>query len=189
MEGDTPAEVAEWETAAGENEEDASVSDYDVGSEALDRFSIALGGKACLPVLLERIGQLAASANWKERHAALIAISQAGEGCAKQLSKQLGSVVQMVVANLQDPHPRVRWAAVNTIGQMATDFGPALQRQFHALLVPPLIATMRVRAACHALRSPPRACRARVGGWMLGGRACACVCARVRGGGGGGRAG
>ena len=57
-----------------------------------------------------------------------MAVSQIGEGCAKQIQQSLGDVIQMVLANFRDPHPRVKWAAINTIGQMATDFGPDLQR-------------------------------------------------------------
>ena len=29
-------------------------------------------------------------------------------------------------------HPRVRYAACNAVGQMCTDFGPTLQKLFHA---------------------------------------------------------
>lgn len=80
--------------------------------------------------------------DWKRRHAALIAISQAGEGCAVQLRRQLANVVAMVVANLSDSHARVRWAAVNTIGQMCTDFGPELQEAYHEQLLPALCGSM-----------------------------------------------
>ncbi|KAG8470763.1 hypothetical protein KFE25_009184 [Diacronema lutheri] len=141
LEGDTPDELDEWEKAAF-GEDTSEISDYDVGSEALDRFAVALGGKLCLPIILEQVGQLAQSADWKRRHAALMAISQAGEGCSKQLSRQLGAVVAMVVANLADAHARVRWASVNTIGQMCTDFGPQLQETYHSQLLPALCAAM-----------------------------------------------
>lgn len=128
------------QAAGAEDEED--VTDFDVGSEALDRFAVALGGKACLPVILEQVQVFAQSADWKQRHAALMAISQGGEGCASQLRRQLNNVVAMVVANLADTHARVRWAAVNTIGQLCTDFGPELQEAYHAELLPALCRAM-----------------------------------------------
>lgn len=34
----------------------------------------------------------------------------------------------------------MRWAAVNALGQMSTDFGPKLQRQFHKDIAPRLAA-------------------------------------------------
>jgi hypothetical protein len=36
----------------------------------------------------------------------------------------------------------VRWAAVNAVGQMATDFGPKLQRLFHKEIMPRLVQTL-----------------------------------------------
>lgn len=123
-------------------EDETEITDYDVGSEAIDRFAVALGGKLCLPIILEQVTQLATSSDWKQRHAALMAISQSGEGCAKQLQRQLAEVVRMVVANLVDAHARVRWAAVNTIGQMCTDFGPEMQETYHAQLLPAVCAVM-----------------------------------------------
>lgn len=45
---------------------------------------------------------------------------------------------QGAITYLQDPHPRVRYAACNAIGQMSTDFAPVLQKQFHATVVPTL---------------------------------------------------
>lgn len=118
------------------------MTDFDVGSEALDRFAVALGGKICLPIILEQVQIFAQSTDWKQRHAALMAISQGGEGCAPQLRRQLNNVVAMVVANLSDVHARVRWAAVNTIGQLCTDFGPELQEAYHAQLLPALCGAM-----------------------------------------------
>ena len=48
----------------------------------------------------------------------------------------------MVLNSFQDPHPRVRWAAINAIGQLATDLGPDLQVQYHQRLLPALAAAM-----------------------------------------------
>lgn len=37
----------------------------------------------------------------------------------------------MVLNSFQHPHPRVRWAAINAIGQLSTDLGPVLQTQYN----------------------------------------------------------
>ena len=58
-----------------------------MGEEALDRISIALGGKTMVPVLFSKIQEMFKSADWKQRHAALMAISQSGEGCEAQMEK------------------------------------------------------------------------------------------------------
>ena len=58
------------------------------------------------------------------------------------MTKSLESVVNMVLNSFQDPHPRVRWAAINAIGQLSTDLGPDLQEQFHQRVLPSLVGAM-----------------------------------------------
>ena len=44
---------------------------------------------------------------------------------------------------LQDPHPKVRWAACQAVGQMCTDLGPDIQNDEHATIVPALTQVMK----------------------------------------------
>lgn len=90
-----------------------------------------------------------------------MALSAIGEGCHQQMEGILNEIVNFVLLFLQDPvsviqfiiskhfhfcscdyfliiwgqlifqHPRVRYAACNAIGQMATDFAPGFQKKFH----------------------------------------------------------
>lgn len=48
----------------------------------------------------------------------------------------------MVLNSFHDSHPRVRWAAINAIGQLSTDLGPDLQNQYHRRVLPALAAAM-----------------------------------------------
>ena len=52
VEGDSPEELQEWEQEE-EDDEKTEITNYDVGEEALDRISIALGGKTMAPQLVE----------------------------------------------------------------------------------------------------------------------------------------
>ena len=84
-----------------------------------------------------------------------------------------------------DPHPRVRWAACQALGQLCTDLGPDLQEEQHARVMPALLALMddfsspRVQAhACAALVNFAGGSSA---GCAWGGAGCAaatgaCVC-------------
>lgn len=56
--------------------------------------------------------------------------------------KNLEQVVSMVLNSFNHSHPRVRWAAINAIGQLSTDFGPDLQNQYHQRVLPALAAAM-----------------------------------------------
>lgn len=49
--------------------------------------------------------------------------------CSGYLTLLLEDIVKTVVSHVQ--HPRVRYAACNAIGQMATDFAPTFQKKFH----------------------------------------------------------
>lgn len=132
----------EWYEEA-EDEESKEYTLFACGQESLDRIAIALGGKAVLPVAESIIPQfLNNEHSWVHRHAALLALSQIGEGCQKQIEQKLGRVISLALERFRDPHPRVRWAAINCIGQMCTDFGPNIQSEYHGQIVPHLIAVM-----------------------------------------------
>lgn len=127
-----------------EDEDDSSdYTLFDCGQESLDRLAISLGGKAVLPVAEQIIPiYLRNDQSWVHRHAALLAISQIGEGCQKQIEAKLQDMITPALMMFRDPHPRVRWAAINCIGQMCTDFGPRIQADFHEPIVNSLIGVM-----------------------------------------------
>ena len=52
------------------------------------------------------------------------------------------SVLPDVIRFVSDAHPRVRFAAITCLGQLASDFCPDLQAQAHALVVPALIQNL-----------------------------------------------
>ena len=59
------------------------------------------------------------------------------------LSQQLKEIVGLVLrfAN-DDPHPRVRYAAINALGQLSNDQGPRLQNEHHAGVVGALLRAL-----------------------------------------------
>ncbi|KAL9455439.1 hypothetical protein AB3S75_010793 [Citrus x aurantiifolia] len=125
-----------------EDEDAGESSNYSVGQECLDRLAIALGGNTIVPVASEQLPAYLAAPEWQKHHAALIALAQIAEGCAKVMVKNLEQVLSMVLNSFRDPHPRVRWAAINAIGQLSTDLGPDLQNQFHQQVLPALAGAM-----------------------------------------------
>ncbi|GFY98998.1 ARM repeat superfamily protein [Actinidia rufa] len=131
-----------WHSAESEDEDAGETSNYGVGQECLDRISIALGGNTIVPVASELLASYLAAPEWQKHHAALIALAQIAEGCSKVMIKNLEQVVNLVLNSFQDPHPRVRWAAINAVGQLSTDLGPDLQVQYHQRLLPALAAAM-----------------------------------------------
>ncbi|CAN6454217.1 unnamed protein product [Victoria cruziana] len=131
-----------WHTADSEEEDAGESSNYSVGQECLDRLAISLGGNTIVPVASELLSAYLAAPEWQKHHAALITLAQIAEGCSKVMIKNLEQVVSMVLNSFQDPHPRVRWAAINAIGQLSTDLGPDLQTQYHQRVLPALASAM-----------------------------------------------
>ncbi|CAL1373149.1 unnamed protein product [Linum trigynum] len=131
-----------WHTAETEDEDAGESSNYSVGQECLDRLAISLGGNTIVPVASEQLPVYFSAPEWQKHHAALIALAQIAEGCSKVMLKNLEQVVNMVLNSFQHPHPRVRWAAINAIGQLSTDLGPDLQNQYHQRVLPALAASM-----------------------------------------------
>lgn len=142
----------EWYTACS-NERDEDEPDA-IGASALDRISNALGGKVLLPILMDELTEMLRRPEWQARHAALMAFSNAGEGCHDQLVRVLDQIVNGILNFLADPHPRVRHAACNAIGQMATDFSPEFENKFHGQVVPALcrllIDSSNIRVQAHS---------------------------------------
>ena len=83
-------------TEVGEDDEDGSIwtsqddlsnadedeEIYSASKHSLDRLALKLGGEVVLPKLFLWLPQLASSTQWRERHAALMALSNVAEGCA-----------------------------------------------------------------------------------------------------------
>ncbi|GAA35800.2 importin-5 [Clonorchis sinensis] len=92
--------------------------------------------------LLKMMTEMDEETDWKQRYAGLMAISACSEGSSKLMETMLGSVLEAVVPRLADPHPRVRYAACNSVGQMASDFGPKLQKAHHTLVLPALVQVL-----------------------------------------------
>ena len=135
----------EWHTCDKEEDGDAGEGErYEVGQECLDRVAIALGANSVLPCAARTVPALLADASdWRKRHAALVAMAQIAEGCVKGMLKDVnGAIAPCVQAATSDPHARVRWAAVNGIGQLCTDLGPKMQEKAHAQVLPALLGAM-----------------------------------------------
>lgn len=126
----------DWHTTYS-NEKDEDEIDA-IGETALDRISNSLGGKFLLPIMLEQIFTLLNRPEWQARHAGLMALSCSGEGCRDEIMKNLDKMANGVIGYLDDQHPRCRYAACNTIGQMATDFAPEFEKKLHSKVIPAL---------------------------------------------------
>ncbi|CUA71113.1 Ran-binding protein 6 [Rhizoctonia solani] len=121
----------------------------------LDRAAVALG-KALLPVAFRDIPGMLGSPEWGVRHAGLMAIAAVAEGTYQVLELEVGKVVELVVPMFADPHPRVRFAACQCIGQLCTDMQEIFQQKYTKEILSCLIPAMdapEARVHCHAAKA------------------------------------
>ncbi|KAK1087943.1 importin subunit beta-3 [Friedmanniomyces endolithicus] len=132
---------------------DESDSNHVSGEQTMDRLANKLGGQTILPPTFNWLPRMIASSAWRDRHAALMAISAISEGCRELMEGELDKVLDLVVPALRDSHPRVRWAGCNALGQMSTDFKGTMQTKYHQIVLPsliPVLAASEPRVQSHA---------------------------------------
>ena len=119
----------------------------------MDRLANKLGGPVVLPPTFNWLPRMMTSTSWRDRHAALMAISAISEGCRDLMLGELDKVLDLVVPALRDSHPRVRWAGCNALGQMSTDFAGTMQPKYHNVVLPniiPVLESPEPRIQSHA---------------------------------------
>lgn len=139
--GQDDENAEEWNAS-----EDLDVEESDLNhvaaEQCMDRLANKLGGSIILPPTFNWLPRMISSANWRDRHAALMAISAISEGCRGLMEGELDKVLDLVVPALRDTHPRVRWAGCNALGQMSTDFAGTMQENYHNIVLTNIIPVL-----------------------------------------------
>ncbi|KAK5625482.1 hypothetical protein RRF57_001198 [Xylaria bambusicola] len=150
--GEDDDDAAEW---LGNDDLESEESDLNhvAGEQCMDRLANKLGGETILIPTFHWLPRMMTSMAWKDRHAALMAISAISEGCRDLMVKELDKVLELVVPALKDSHPRVRWAGCQALGQMSTDFAPTMQKQYYDVILKaiiPVLNSPEARVKAHA---------------------------------------
>ncbi|KAI5290828.1 hypothetical protein KEM52_000334 [Ascosphaera acerosa] len=149
---DDDDDAAEW-AASEDLDVEESDKNHVAGEQCMDRLANKLGGGVILPVTFAWVPRMLSSTNWRDRHAALMVISAISEGCRDLMVGELDQILAMVVPALQDPHPRVRFAGCNALGQMSTDFAGTMQEKYHSVVlgnIIPVLNSTEPRVQAHA---------------------------------------
>jgi len=145
-------DAEEW-NASEDLDVDESDMNHVAGEQCMDRLANKLGGQTVLPPTFTWLPRMMSSSVWRDRHAALMAISAISEGCRDLMVGELDKVLNLVLPALRDPHSRVRWAGCNAIGQMSTDFAGTMQEKYHGMVLPaiiPVLESQEPRVQAHA---------------------------------------
>ncbi|KAE8665105.1 ethylene-responsive transcription factor RAP2-11-like [Hibiscus syriacus] len=142
---------AAWHTAETEDEDAGESSNYSVGQECLDRLAISLGGNTIVPVASEKLPAYLAAPEWKKHHAALIALAQIAEGCAKAhaasavlnfsenctpeiLTPYLDGIVSKLLVLLQNGKQMVQEGALTALASVADSSQEQFQKYYDAVM-------------------------------------------------------
>ncbi|CAL5867384.1 uncharacterized protein PFLUO_LOCUS1602 [Penicillium psychrofluorescens] len=150
--GQDDDDAEEW-NASEDLEPEESDLNHIAGEQCMDRLANKLGGPAILQPAFSWIPRMMSSTAWRDRHAALMAISAISEGCRDLMVGELDQVLALVVPALSDSHPRVRYAGCNALGQMSTDFAGTMQEKYHAIVlnnIIPVLSSAEPRVQSHA---------------------------------------
>ena len=118
-------------------------SNFDCGEMTLDRLALVVKGQKLWPVLKPILDQFVSDkTNWKMRHAGLFALAQT----LGELAFEKIPVTDVCNILLTDPHPRVRYAAVQCLGQLPVDFEAITQTKHHKTMYPALMEALKDHA-------------------------------------------
>ncbi|ELR04749.1 hypothetical protein VC83_09190 [Pseudogymnoascus destructans] len=155
-------DAAEWNDSEDMEPEESDMN-HVAGEHCMDRLANRLGGQTILAPTFGWLPRMMTSNAWRDRHAALMAISAISEGCRDLMVGELDKVLELVVPALRDPHPRVRWAGCNALGQMSTDFAGTMQENYHQIVLPaiiPVLESAEPRVQAHAAAALVNFCEA-----------------------------
>jgi hypothetical protein len=139
--GQDDEDASEW-LSADDLDQDESSENHVAGEQTMDRLANKLGGATILAPTFNWLPQMMTSMAWRDRHAALMAISAISEGCRDLMIGELSQVLDLVIPALRDQHPRVRWAGCNALGQMSTDFAPKMQTDHYDRILKAIIPVL-----------------------------------------------
>ncbi|KAF4121613.1 importin-5 [Geosmithia morbida] len=150
--GEDDDDATEW-LESDDLDQDESDQNHVAGEQTMDRLANKLGGQTILAPTFNWLPRMMTSMAWRDRHAALMAISAISEGCRDLMIGELSQVLDLVIPALGDPHPRVRWAGCNALGQMSTDFAPKMQTDYYDRVLKaiiPVLGSPEGRVKSHA---------------------------------------
>jgi len=138
---DTEEDLKNWAARMDdeEGEEDADELFHN-GEEAIDRIVQAVSMENVRTSLFDLIGRFARQDAWQAKHAALAAIKMTVEYADE--THDVGEMAKLLIQHADHPHPRVRYAALHAIGQLANDQAPQFQEAWHQTVMPLLLKKM-----------------------------------------------
>lgn len=106
-----------WNEAEDENDKAiVNLDPHSLGKDLLYKLPTFLKGENVLPLLLKAIPEYLKSTDWVSQHTGLLTLGFIAEGCHDSYAQNLGEIVGYLLPFTTSEHPRVKWAAMTSIG-------------------------------------------------------------------------
>lgn len=139
-----PQYPEDWDTSEITSDEQGLEESRDdfLGSAGLDRLAIALGGRKLHMTAQKLFMENIKSDRWEHRNGAVLLICYVAEGMAAVFQKMLPSLVAFILPSIEDEVKYVRANALDCISQLNSDFGPEMELELHAKILPSAIKAL-----------------------------------------------
>jgi len=150
-------DVAVWTSEADEQDDDECDDDVcENAEENIDRLAETYEEEVFMPILFKviRAAMQGPDATWKHARAAVMAICQVVEHLEDEA--WIDQSVEFIAQSGTNAHPRVRYSAFQSLGQIAYDQSPYVAVTHHELLLPIIVAAINdesIRVATNAIRA------------------------------------
>lgn len=135
------ASLKEWVNRMDDEEgEEDSDELYHLGESSIDRVVENLTMDASSAALFKLVGHFSQQEAWQAKLAALTAVKQTVEYV--ESTDHINEMAKLLLAHTDHQHPRVRYTALNAIGQLANDQAPEFQDSWHKTVMPVLLVKM-----------------------------------------------
>lgn len=129
-------DIEAWTELSDDNDHDREELFY-AAREGLEILATDLGVKF-LDMVNPFITKMFSSSEWTEVHGAFISIGWLCEIFKKQFKSELTNLLNYISLGLEHSHPRVRYAALNCLGMLATANKPYIQTNYNSNILPAL---------------------------------------------------
>ena len=110
-------------------DEEADLEAVRFGMNGIDRLISTIGQKDMLSTLSKLVQQMLQQADWRYKHAAIMALSQVGEYLSN--IEEVKPIVQLVLSYGNNENAKLRYAVCHCLGQIADDMQPEFQKELH----------------------------------------------------------
>ena len=117
-----------------DNEEEDDQKIIKFCMNCIDRLIAHVGSQFMLKFLSDCVAKMLTCDDWKNKNAALMALSQVGE--YMENIEDVEPILQTIANHINHENPRIRYACLHCLGQLSDDMAPEFEVKYHEQVLP-----------------------------------------------------